>query len=193
VFACDGHDPVDIDRAITAAKAAGKPALVDCRTHIALGSSAQDTSKGHGALTDAKLMADAKAAEKGTRTQLITRLYAAMAHKAESELAYAGEVTNWVVKDPKADTPKSKVEAKPDPRYEKGNFVFFVTVHNPETGNYHVVQGNQFDQAYEQQLLASIADRMAVDTTELSHAVQGLEKSLGFGASTAASKEVATA
>ena len=61
VFACDGHDPVDIDRAITAAKAAGKPALVDCRTHIALGSSAQDTSKGHGALTDAKLMADAKA------------------------------------------------------------------------------------------------------------------------------------
>jgi transketolase len=62
VFDCDGHDPVDIDRAITAAKAAGKPALVDCRTHIALGSSAQDTSKGHGALTDAKLVADTKAA-----------------------------------------------------------------------------------------------------------------------------------
>ena len=62
VFDCDGHDPSDIDRAITAAKAAGRPALVDCRTHIALGSSAQDTSKGHGALTDAKLMADTKAA-----------------------------------------------------------------------------------------------------------------------------------
>jgi len=62
VFDCDGHDPADIDRAITAAKAAGRPALVDCRTHIALGSSAQDTSKGHGALTDAKLMADTKAA-----------------------------------------------------------------------------------------------------------------------------------
>jgi hypothetical protein len=141
----------------------------------------------------AKELADAKAADKGTRTQLVTRLYSALAHKAESELAYAGEVTNWVAKDPKADTPKSKAESKPDPRYEKGNFVFFVTVRNPQTGRYHVVQGNQFDQAYEQQLLASIADRMAVDTTELSHAVQGLEKSLGFGASSAASKEVATA
>jgi hypothetical protein len=129
----------------------------------------------------AKEMADAKAAEKGTRTQLITRLYAAMAHKAESELAYSGEVTNWVAKDPKADTPKSKAEAKPDPRYEKGNFVFFVTVRNPETGRYHVVQGNVFDQAYEQQLLASIAERMAVTIPELSAAVQGLEHSIGFG------------
>ena len=130
----------------------------------------------------AKEMADAKAAEKGTRTQLITRLYAAMAHKAESELAYSGEVTNWVAKDPKADTPKSKAEAKPDPRYEKGNFVFFVTVRNPQTGRYHVVQGNVFDQAYEQQLLASIAERMDVSLPELSTAVQGLEQSIGFHA-----------
>ncbi|MDZ4135591.1 MAG: transketolase, partial [Paracoccaceae bacterium] len=62
VFSCDGHDPEDIDRAITAAKASPRPAMVDCKTHIALGSSAQDTSKGHGALTDAKLVADTKAA-----------------------------------------------------------------------------------------------------------------------------------
>ena len=62
VFSCDGHDPDDIDRAITAAKASSGPALIDCATHIALGSSAQDTSKGHGALTDAKLIADTKAA-----------------------------------------------------------------------------------------------------------------------------------
>ncbi len=61
VFACDGHDPVDIDRALTAAKASPGPAMIACKTHIALGSSAQDTSKGHGALTDAKLMADTKA------------------------------------------------------------------------------------------------------------------------------------
>jgi hypothetical protein len=58
VFSCDGHDPIDIDRAITQAKAAGAPSLIACKTHIALGSSAQDTSKGHGALTDAKLIAD---------------------------------------------------------------------------------------------------------------------------------------
>ncbi|MGB0960040.1 MAG: transketolase [Halocynthiibacter sp.] len=59
---CDGHDPADIDRAITEAKKTGKPAIVKCTTHIALGSSAQDTSKGHGALTDPKVVADTKAA-----------------------------------------------------------------------------------------------------------------------------------
>ena len=61
VFDCDGHDPEDIDRALNAAKASSGPAMIACKTHIALGSSAQDTSKGHGALTDAKLMADTKA------------------------------------------------------------------------------------------------------------------------------------
>ncbi|MEM7722437.1 MAG: transketolase [Pseudomonadota bacterium] len=62
VFECDGHDPEDIDRAITEAKASPSPAMVACKTHIAIGSSAQDTSKGHGALTDDKLIADTKAA-----------------------------------------------------------------------------------------------------------------------------------
>jgi transketolase len=62
VFECDGHDPEDIDRAITAAKASPRPAMIACTTHIALGSSAQDTSKGHGALTDPKLIADTRAA-----------------------------------------------------------------------------------------------------------------------------------
>jgi DNA-binding transcriptional LysR family regulator len=45
-----------------------------------------------------------------------------------------------------------------------------------------VVQGNVFDQAYEQQLLASIAERMDVSIPELSSAVQGLEQRIGFGA-----------
>jgi len=62
VFECDGHDPVDIDRALVAAKASPGPAMIACKTHIALGSSAQDTSKGHGALTDATLISDTKAA-----------------------------------------------------------------------------------------------------------------------------------
>jgi transketolase len=62
VFECDGHDPADIDRAITAAKASARPAMIACTTHIALGSAAQDTAKGHGALTDAKVVADTKAA-----------------------------------------------------------------------------------------------------------------------------------
>jgi len=58
----DGHDPEAIDAAIIAAKKAGKPSMIACKTHIALGSSAQDTSKGHGALTDEKLIADTKEA-----------------------------------------------------------------------------------------------------------------------------------
>ena len=62
VLSCDGHDPADIDRALTAAKTSDRPTLIACKTHIALGHAAQDTSKGHGALTDAAQMAAAKAA-----------------------------------------------------------------------------------------------------------------------------------
>ncbi|NDD89437.1 MAG: transketolase, partial [Rhodobacteraceae bacterium] len=58
----DGHDPAAIDAALTAANKSKKPSMIACKTHIALGSSAQDTSKGHGALTDAQLIADTKAA-----------------------------------------------------------------------------------------------------------------------------------
>ena len=62
VLSCDGHDAADIDRALTAAKASDRPTMIACKTHIALGHAAQDTSKGHGALTDAGQMAAAKAA-----------------------------------------------------------------------------------------------------------------------------------
>jgi len=62
VFECDGHDPVAIDEALVAAKKSPRPAMIACKTHIALGSSAQDTSKGHGALTDKQLIADTRAA-----------------------------------------------------------------------------------------------------------------------------------
>ncbi|WP_375691259.1 transketolase [Pseudooceanicola sp. LIPI14-2-Ac024] len=58
----DGHDPEAIDAALTAAKKSDQPSMIAAKTHIAIGSSAQDTSKGHGALTDPKLIEDAKAA-----------------------------------------------------------------------------------------------------------------------------------
>jgi transketolase len=48
VLACDGHDPEDIDRALTAAKSSSKPTLIDCKTHIGLGSAFQDSAKAHG-------------------------------------------------------------------------------------------------------------------------------------------------
>ncbi|MEP2641661.1 transketolase [Roseobacter sp.] len=62
VIEIDGHNPAEIDAALTQAKKGNKPTMVACKTHIALGHAAQDTSKGHGALTDADQMAAAKAA-----------------------------------------------------------------------------------------------------------------------------------
>ncbi|MBV1927405.1 MAG: transketolase [Rhodobacteraceae bacterium] len=62
VIEIDGHDPVAIDAALSQANRGKKPTMIACKTHIALGSSAQDTSKGHGALTDPQLIADTKAA-----------------------------------------------------------------------------------------------------------------------------------
>ena len=62
VFECDGHDPAAIDAAITEAKASPRPAMIACKTHIAIGHAAQDTSKGHGALTDAAQLQAAKEA-----------------------------------------------------------------------------------------------------------------------------------
>ncbi|MEL7459897.1 MAG: transketolase [Pseudomonadota bacterium] len=50
VISCDGHDPEDIDTAITKAKSSGKPTLIACKSHIGFGSPAkQDTKGAHGA------------------------------------------------------------------------------------------------------------------------------------------------
>ena len=59
VLACDGHDPVDIDRALTEAKAAKGPVLVDCKTIIGFGSpNKADSYSAHGSpLGDAEIAA----------------------------------------------------------------------------------------------------------------------------------------
>ena len=56
----------------------------------------------------------------------------------------------------------------------------FVTVRDPETGKYRVLQGNVFDRAFEAQLLGTIADRMDAKTDELAQVVAGLEQQIGF-------------
>ena len=49
VLSCDGHDPADIDRAMTEAKGSDRPVLIDCKTHIGFGSpKKQDTAGAHG-------------------------------------------------------------------------------------------------------------------------------------------------
>jgi transketolase len=58
----DGHNPDKIDAALTAARSTDTPSMIACKTHIALGHAAQDTSKGHGALTDPAQMVAAKEA-----------------------------------------------------------------------------------------------------------------------------------
>ena len=59
VLSCDGHDPADIDRALTAAKGSDRPVLIDCKTVIGFGSPKKaDTSGAHGApLGDAEIAA----------------------------------------------------------------------------------------------------------------------------------------
>jgi hypothetical protein len=76
----------------------------------------------------------------------------------------------------KADGKEDKV----DPKYQQGDFVLFVTVRDPETGKYRVVQGNVFDRAFEVQLLGTIADRMDASTDELAREVVGMEQQVGF-------------
>ncbi len=49
VLHCDGHDPDDIDRAMTEAKKSDRPVMIDCKTHIGFGSpKKQDTAGAHG-------------------------------------------------------------------------------------------------------------------------------------------------
>jgi transketolase len=60
VLEIDGHDPAAIDEALNTAKKSRKPTMIACKTHIALGHAAQDTSKGHGALTDSEQLQAAK-------------------------------------------------------------------------------------------------------------------------------------
>ena len=62
VIEIDGHDPTEIDTALSEARKATQPTMIACKTHIALGHAAQDTSKGHGALTDLDQLQAAKEA-----------------------------------------------------------------------------------------------------------------------------------
>ena len=62
VLHCDGHDPEDIDRALSAARNSDKPVLIDCKTHIGFGSpKKQDTAGAHGAPLGAEEIAATRA------------------------------------------------------------------------------------------------------------------------------------
>lgn len=125
----------------------------------------------------AKQVADQNKSSQANRTLLVQRYFSASAHNATAELTYTSEVVNWV--QPKLEK-KGKASDKADPKHEKGQFVFFVTVQDIDTGKYRVVQGNIFDKAYEQKLLGDIASRLATETNELEQAVQSLEQAIGF-------------
>ena len=130
---------------------------------------------------DAEELAKAIKDEKQRRTNLVDRLLTVMAHKPEALMDYNGQISNWVPEKPAEKAAKDGVaEKKANPKFEKGRFVLFVSVHNPETGKYHMVQGNVFDRAFEDQFVASIAERMDVDTEDLSKSVQQMEQAVGF-------------
>ncbi len=120
--------------------------------------------------------------EKRSRTELVGRLYNAMAHATPNLIDYSGELSNWVPEKPKKAAKVDGKDEKVDPKYEAGQYVLFVTVRDPQTGKYRVVQGNVFDRAFEQQLLGTIAERMDAGTDELAQTVASLEQSIGFKA-----------
>jgi hypothetical protein len=120
--------------------------------------------------------------EKQSRTELMERLYSAMAHATPDLIDYSRELSNWVPEKPKKAAKADGKDEKTDPKYEEGQYVLFVTVRDPETGKYRVVQGNVFDRAFEQQLLGTIVERMDAGTDELEQAVTDLEQSIGFSA-----------
>jgi hypothetical protein len=109
-------------------------------------------------------------------------LCAALAHVSTTEIEYRDELNVWVPEKPEKKTKSADKEEKADPKYEQGDFVLFVTVQDPDTGKYRVVQGNVFDRAFERQLMGSIAERMDAKTEELAQAVAGLEQQIGFDA-----------
>jgi len=63
VHACDGHDPEDVDRALSEAAASERPALVACRTRIGLGAPQKEgTAAAHGSPLGAGEIEAARAA-----------------------------------------------------------------------------------------------------------------------------------
>lgn len=125
---------------------------------------------------DSAAVAKAVREAKESRTALVGRLYSVMAQTATTAIEYDGVVADWVLEKQVKEGKTAGKEEKPDPKYERGNFVLFVTVQNPDTGKYHVVQGNVFDRAFEAQLLSTIAERMGADTQELQQVVAGMEQ-----------------
>ena len=61
VLSCNGHDPADIDRALTEAKTSDRPVMIACKTHIGYGAPGkQDTAKAHGSPLGAELIAQVR-------------------------------------------------------------------------------------------------------------------------------------
>ncbi len=124
--------------------------------------------------TTAKQLAEQKQA----RTGLVGRLCAALAHVSTTEIEYRDELNVWVPEKPEKKTKSADKEDKVDPKFEQGNFVVFLTMKNPQTGKYRVVQGNVFNRAFEEQLLGTIAHHMDADNDELAQTVVGLEQAI---------------
>lgn len=122
---------------------------------------------------------------KQSRVGLVGRLCTALAHASTVQLTYREPLHVWVPTKPKKAAKAAKSAGKDDkldPKFEKGKFVVFLTVPDTTTGTYRVVQGNVFNRAVEEQLLAAMAERMGADADELTQAVVSLEQSINGAA-----------
>jgi hypothetical protein len=119
-------------------------------------------------------------ANKEVRIKLTGQLYTGIAHTSATEINYTDRIFNWVPEKPKKSMKAVSKEEKTDPKYEQGRFVHFVAVRDSAAGKYHVVQGNIFDRAFEDQILGSLVDRMGAKTEDLEKAVAALQQQIGF-------------
>jgi hypothetical protein len=137
-------------------------------------------------------VAKAKSEEAIKRRSLLSRLFTVMARGVGRPLQFDGEITKWV-NSPDSTEGNDASKASTNPKDKPGKFVFFVSVYDPESQRYRIVQGNQFDEAYENQLLLAIAGRLDVSVAELESTVIGMERSIGFGPSDAAQAQEVSA
>ena len=86
---------------------------------------------------------------------------------------------------------KVKAEDKALPKYQAGNFVFFVALPGSTAGSYNLVQGFSPTKDFEDQVLQQIAARMGASNSELGVSVSDLETSAGLSVSVQASEPTA--
>jgi len=141
---------------------------------------------------NAESAAETKEKRKEERLQQVTlmrRLFAAMSHCGASVPVATSYVVDW--RPSFEELAKVKTEEKALPKYQAGNFVFFVALPGSTAGSYNLVQGFSPTKDFEDQMLQQIAARMGASNSELGASVADLETSAGLSVAVKSTEPVA--